>query len=287
MSESVEIVETLRDAFQGLPKLIPTSEKLSYTRALLDAGFTHIDLGSLGLDDELPQFADTPDLVQALRTRSHIERIVIVMSDRGLEQAFSMGGLDGVGFPYSLSPQFQLRYAKATATQTWPLIEKIIARVEQHDMSFILYLSMAFGNPYNESWNVEELFTLIRSLCSVGVRHICLADTAAMAQPEQVRRVFLRAKAEQPSIRFSAHFHGRPDNWYDCVQAALDAGCRRFDTALGGLGGCPAVSDTLIANIPSEKLVLKLEKAGLKTGIDPAKAAACAAMAREFQKRYG
>ena len=154
-------------------------------------------------------------------------------------------------------------------------------------MSFILYLSMAFGNPYSEHWNEEELFTVVRSLCSMGVRHISLADTAALAKPEQVRRVFLRARAEQPNIQFSAHFHGRPDNWHECVEAALDGGCRRFDTAAGGLGGCPAVSDTLIANVPSEQLVLKLGRAGYKTGIDPEKALACAALAREFQKKYG
>lgn len=286
MPEAVEIVETPRDAFQGLPKFIPTVEKIRFIRTLMEAGFRHIDLGTLAAPEETPQLSDTLDVVRAFQSETGVERRVIIASDKGLEQAFAVGGLDGIGFSLSLSPQFQTRHGAPTVDQTWHLVEKLIARVEQHDMSFILYLSMAFGGPFGEKWSEAGLFAMIRSLCAMGVRHISLADTVAAASPEQVRRVFRRAKAEQPQVRFSAHFHARPEHWDDCVQAALECGCRRFDAAVGGLGGCPFVPDTLVANIPSEQLALKLSQLGYETGIDAEKAKVCAALAREFQKEY-
>jgi len=287
MPEAVEIVETPRDAFQGLPKFIPTAEKIPFIHALLAAGFRHIDLGALPATDDAPQLADTLEVVKTLQAETHVERRVLVVSDRGLEQAFAVGGLDGIGFSLSLSPQFQKRHGMAAETQSWHLLEKMIGRVEQHDMSFILYLSMAFGAPFGEKWSEDELFAMVRSLCAMGVRHISLADTVAAANPEQVRRVFRRARTEQPQVRFSAHFHARPDQWFDCVQAALECGCRQFDAAAGGLGGCLFAPDTLVANIPSEQLALKLEKSGYQTGINTEKAQVCAALARQFQLKYG
>ena len=287
MPETVEIVETPRDAFQGLSKFIPTAEKIRYVRTLVAAGFRHIDLGTLAAPQETPQLADTLDVVKACQSETHVERRVLIVSDIGLEQAFAVGGLDGIGFSLSLSPEFQARQGTATEAQTWHWIEKLIARVEQHDMSFILYLSMAFGGPSGTKWSEEGLFVMVRSLCGIGVRHISLADTVAAASPAQVRRVFQRAKAEQPQVRFSAHFHARPEHWFDCVQAALECGCRRFDAAAGGLGGCLFGPDTLVANIPSEQLALQLAQLGYQTGIDTEKAQVCVGLAREFQKRYG
>lgn len=287
MPDVIEIVETVRDAFQGLQKLIPTAEKIRYIRALIDAGFEHIDLGALSASAGMAQLADTLDIVKAFQSQARLKRIAMILNESGLEQAFAVGGLDCIGFPLSLSPQFQLQNARVTTTQTWPLIERIITRVEHHDMSFVLYLSMAFGGPSGEPWNEEELFRVVRASCGMGVRHISLADTVAVARPEQVGRVFERAKAEQPNVQFSAHFHGRPESWFECVQAALEEGCRRFDAAVGGLGGCPSVPDALVANIPSDELALKLAGLGYQTGIHPDKVKGCVALAREFQKRYG
>ncbi len=287
MPSAVTVVETPRDAFQGLPKPIPTAEKIRYVRLLIEAGFTHIDLGSFVSPKAVPQMADSGEVIAAFRGMNTIERIAIVINEQGLERAVNNGGLDAVGFPFSLSQQFQLQNTKTTTGQTWPLVERLITETEQHDMSFILYLSMAFGNPYGEDWNEEALFSCIRNLCSMGVRHISLSDTVALAKPEQVRHIFERAQAEQPKIEFSAHFHGRPESWFACVDAALQAGCKRFDAASGGLGGCPFAQDAMIANIPSDELVAKLEALGYATGVDVKKAKACAALAREFQKKYG
>lgn len=287
MADKVIIVETPRDAFQGLPKLIPTAEKIRFIRALLDAGIQHIDLGSFVSPKAVPQMADSEQVIRAFGALHDIERIAIVVNEQGLERALGVGGLDALGFPFSFSAQFQMQNTKTTPKQTWPLVEKMISKIEQHDMSFILYLSMAFGNPYGESWSEEELFALIRSLCAMGVRHISLADTVALAKPEQVRRIFQRARAEQPKIEFSAHFHGRPETWFECIEAALEAGCRRFDGAVGGLGGCPFAQDTMVANIPTDQLAHKLAALGYAVAIDLKKMSTCAELAREFQKTYG
>jgi hydroxymethylglutaryl-CoA lyase len=286
MPEAVEIVETPRDAFQGFRLFVPTAEKIRYIRALMAAGFRHIDLGTLGRPEQTPQLADTLDVIRALQSETHVGRRVLVMEEKGLEQAFAAGGLDGIGFSFSLSSQFQLRQTKTTEARIWPLMEKMVARVEQHDMSFILYLSMAFGNPFGEKWSEQELFVMIRNLCGLGVRHISLADTVAAARPEQVRRVFQRAAAQQPNVRFSAHFHGLRGNWFECVQAALESGCTRFDATIGGLGGTPLAPDALVANIPSDQLALRLGQLGYRTGIDPEKTRDCVALARELQRKY-
>jgi len=287
MLEQVTIVETPRDAFQGLPKFIPTAEKIRYIQTLKDAGFKHIDVGSFVSPKAVPQMADSESVVRAFSSSKELERIAIIVNEQGLERALNVGGLDAIGFPLSLSSEFQIKNTHATPTQVWPMLERMIGKIEQHDMSFLLYLSMAFGNPYGEAWKEEELFALIRSLGALGIRHISLADTVALAQPEQVRRIFVRAMKEYPKIAFGAHFHGRPDSWFKCVEAALSAGCRRFDATSGGLGGCPFAQDALIANIPSDQLAKRLSGLGFSTGINLEKVQDCAALARDFQARYG
>jgi hydroxymethylglutaryl-CoA lyase len=285
MSEDVVIVETPRDAFQGLLQVVPTPEKIRYIRSLIDAGFRNVDLASFEPDIG-PQLADGPEVVRAFQSLPQVERIALVLNAQGMERAFTLGGLDCLGFPFSLSGQFQMRRTKTTTTQTWPLVERLIGRVEQHDMSFIVYIAMAFGNPYGEHWDEEELFRVIRGLSSLGVRHVSLADTAAVAEPAAVRRVFQRAAAEHPRVKFSAHFHGRPDNWFDNIDAALHAGCRRFDAAIGGLGGCVWGLEKDVANVPSDQLAVRLSDLGYQTGVDPNKVKACIALARELHNRY-
>jgi hydroxymethylglutaryl-CoA lyase len=287
MSSAIVVVETPRDAFQGLPKFVPTDEKIRYIRSLIDAGFKHIDLGSFVSHQAVPQMADSGQVVNAFRTESSIERIAIVPNLRGVEDAVSMGGLDALGFPFSLSQQFQIQNTKTSSTQTWTLVEAMMSKTEKHDMSFILYLSMAFGNPYGDPWCEDSLFTMIRTLMKMGVRHVSLADTVAVAKPEQIERLFKRAKAEHPNIEFSAHFHARPEYWFENVEAALKAGCKRFDAAANGLGGCPFAQDTMVANIPSDELVRKLEARGYSTGVNLKKLETCSALAKELQQRYG
>jgi hydroxymethylglutaryl-CoA lyase len=287
MSDTVIVVETPRDAFQGLSKFIPTPEKIAYVDAVLAAGIKHVDLGSFVSPKAVPQMSDSEEVVRRFLKLTDTERIAIVVNGKGLQRAFEVGGLDALGFPFSLSREFQLNNTKLTSTQTWPLVEQFIIQTELHDMSFIVYLSMAFGNPYGESWDEETLMRYVKSLAAMGVRHVSLADTVAVAKPDQVKHAFRRLRAEFSEIEFSAHFHGRPQDWFECVDAALEAGCRRFDAACGGLGGCPFAQDRLVANIPTDGLVKRLERAGFKTGVDVQKIEKCALLARDLQQRYG
>jgi hydroxymethylglutaryl-CoA lyase len=286
MSESVVIVETPRDAFQGLAKPIPTPEKIRYVRAVLEAGFKHVDVGSFVSPKAVPQMADTRAVVEAVRGDRGVEYIALVANEQGVDRAIECGGLDTLGFPFSFSNEFQIRNTNKTVAETWPVLERMIAHTEDADMSFLAYVSMAFGNPYGEPWDEEKLLDFLKALRRSGVRHVALSDTTAVARPEQVKHLFERARAEVPEVAFSAHFHGRPDDWSQNILAALKAGCRRFDGACGGLGGCPFAEDRLIANVPTEGLVELLESHGYSSGIDHGKLAACAKLAREFHQQY-
>ncbi|MCW8131840.1 MAG: hydroxymethylglutaryl-CoA lyase [Planctomycetota bacterium] len=286
MPESVVIVETPRDAFQGLPRQIPTEEKVRYVRAVLDAGFRHVDCGSFVHPKIVPQMADTRAVVEAVRGRKDVEYIALVANEQGVDRAIECGGLDTLGFPFSFSNEFQMRNTNKTVAETWPVVERMIARTEDADLSFLAYVSMAFGNPYGEPWEKERLIDFLKALRRSGVRHVALSDTTAAASPEQVKHLFQRAKAELPEIEFSAHFHGRPGDWHQNILAALEAGCRRFDGASGGMGGCPFAQDKLVANVPTEGLVELLEDHGYDTGIDADKMSACAKLAQEFQAKY-
>jgi hydroxymethylglutaryl-CoA lyase len=286
MPETVTVVETPRDAFQGLSKFIPTGEKIAFVESALEAGVKHVDLGSFVSPKSVPQMTDSEEIVRTFSKRTDIERIAIVVNNKGLQRAIDVGGLDALGYPFSLSRNFQLHNTNMTSTQTWPLVEQLIIQTELHDMSFILYVSMAFGNPDDEAWDEATLLRFVKSLEAMGVRHVSLADTVAVAKPAQVKHAFQQLRAEFPQIEFSAHFHGRPQDWFGCVDAALEAGCRRFDAACGGLGGCPFAQDTMVANIPTEGLVSRLEKRGFRTGIDLEKIENTARLAKQIQQRY-
>ncbi|HLX59830.1 MAG TPA: hydroxymethylglutaryl-CoA lyase [Planctomycetota bacterium] len=296
MPSTVTLVETPRDAFQGLKRFIPTPEKIRHIAALLDAGFTHVDLGSFVSLKAVPQMADSEQVFAAFAARPNLERIAIVANKLGAQRAFAQAGVDTLGFPFSLSERFQLDNTGKTLEQTWPAMRQIHREAMQHGKAFILYLSMAFGTLRNaragrthggEAWSEEGLLAFVEMLVTIsGIRHISLADTVGVATPTQVERVFKLVRSEFPSVEFSAHFHGTARNWMNCIDAALEAGCRRFDCAAGGLGGCPFACNELIANTPSEKLVARLEERGFATGIDLEKIKLCAKTARAFQKQY-
>ena len=286
MAETVQLVETPRDAFQGLTKFIPTGEKVRYIRTLLDAGFKHLDVGSFVSPKAVPQMDDTRAVVEAVCGNKEVEYIALVANEKGVDRAIECGGLDTLGFPFSFSNEFQLRNTRHTLSEVWPVVARMQAKIEDADLSFLAYLSMAFGSPYGEPWEESALLAFLTSIERTGIRHVALSDTIGCAKPEQVRQVFQRAKAELPDLELSAHFHGRAHDWQFNILAALEAGCRRFDGAAGGLGGCPFAQDRLVANVPSEGLVRCFEERGFETGIDPAKLAACAVLAREFQANY-
>jgi hydroxymethylglutaryl-CoA lyase len=284
---AVTLVETPRDAFQGLPKVIPLAEKIRYIELLLDAGIKHIDLGSFVSPKAVPQMADSAEVFAAFSSRPGLERIAIVANEVGAQRALATPGLDTLGFPFSLSEEFQLANTRKTRAQTWPVVKAIMAEAAVRKKSFVLYLSMAFGNLNGEPWSREQLALFVSELIAAGVRHISFADTVGVANPHQVQQAFSSAVKAHPNVLFSIHLHGRANDWMHCIDAALEAGCRRFDCAAGGLGGCPFAHDKLIANIPSEKLAERLEARGCKTGVNLLKLEHCAAVARTLQNRYG
>ena len=291
MPEFITLVETPRDAFQGLSRLIPTVDKIRHIAALLDAGFTHVDLGSFVSLKAVPQMADSADVFAAFSGRKGLERLAIVVNESGAKRAFAVPGVDALGFPFSLSDRFQRENSGKLQFETWPAMKAIFHEARVLKKNFVLYLSMAFGTRYDDpdekNWSEEKLLAFVETLITVGgVDHISLADTVGVATPSRVRRVFQAVRKTFPGTQFSAHFHGHARSWLRVVDAALDAGCRRFDCAAGGLGGCPFAHDTLIANIPSEKLAARLEKEGFSTGIDLDRINQCARTAREFQERY-
>jgi hydroxymethylglutaryl-CoA lyase len=291
MPENITLVETPRDAFQGLSRLIPTGEKIRYCASLLDAGVKHVDLGSFVSSKAVPQMADSANVFAAFADRAGIERLAIVVNENGAKRAFAAPGVDALGFPFSLSDRFQKENSGKLQFETWPAMKSILHDAQLLKKSFVLYLSMAFGTRYDDpdekNWSEEKLLAFIETLITVGgVDHISLADTVGVATPSRVKRVFHAVRKTFPGTLFSAHFHGNPRSWMRVVEAALDAGCRRFDCAAGGLGGCPFAHDTLIANIASEKLAARLKKDGFATGVDVERLQHCAKTAREFQARY-
>ena len=291
MPDFVTLVETPRDAFQGLSKFIPTAEKIAYIESLLDCGFKHVDLGSFVSPKAVPQMADSADVFAAFAGRKGLERLAITVNEIGAKRAFEIKGVDALGFPFSLSDRFQKENSGVLQFQTWPAMRRILQDMLARKKAFVLYLSMAFGTRYNEPsesvWSEEKLLAFVDMLVTVGgVGHISLADTVGVATPKQVERVFRAVHKTYPGLLFSAHFHGSAKTWMRSVDAALNAGCRRFDCAAGGLGGCPFAYDSLIANVPSEKLAARLEKNGMATGIDLNRINECARIARDIQAKY-
>jgi len=286
MPEQVAIVETPRDAFQGLTRLIPTAEKIRYVSALLAAGVKHLDVGSFVSPKAVPQMADTRQVMEAVRGDKSVEYLALVANERGVERAADCGGFDTLGFPFSFSNEFQLRNTNKTVAETWPMVERMVALTEDHDCTFLVYVSMAFGNPYGESWDEDALLSFLKTLVRTGIRHIALSDTVAVARPEQIRQLVQRTRAEFQDVKWSVHLHGRPDDWRYGILAALDAGCRRLDGACGGLGGCPFAQDHLVSNVPTEGLVELCEAHGYECGLRKEALLLCVRLARDLQALY-
>ncbi len=285
----ITLVETPRDAFQGLPKLIPTSTKIAYIQSLLEAGFKHLDIGSFVSPKAVPQMADSEDVARAVCGDASVEFIAIVANAQGVSRALNVEGIDTLAFPFSLSDTFQRRNTNKGIDETWPAIDEMLTRIGEHGRHFLIYISMAFGNPYEDPCSLETLKNFITRLATSGVQQISLADTVGVAEPLQVKATFEALLSAFPKIDWSAHFHGRPDDWHHNILAALEGGCRRFDGAVGGLGGCPFAytKDKLVSNVPTEGLVQRFEQLGYPTGIDPEKLARSSALANEINNRYG
>jgi hydroxymethylglutaryl-CoA lyase len=262
MSESVKIVECTRDAWQGLPALIPPEVKAGYLRKLADAGFTHIDAVSFVSPSAVPQMADSEQVLALLSLPEHVEIIAIVVNEKGAERAIRTGAVQTLGFPYSTSPEFLRRNQHQTPEQALHVLEAVATLASDAELDVVAYLSMAFGNPYGDASSVGEVVRACGLLIGSGVRQISLADTVGLATPDQIAETVAAVLSRYRNIEVGVHLHARRDEAAARIRAAFDAGCRRFDAAIGGLGGCPFAQDALVGNIPTETLIAALTECG-------------------------
>jgi hydroxymethylglutaryl-CoA lyase len=262
MSESVKLIECPRDAWQGLKGQIPTHIKLEYLRALISAGFKHIDAMSFVSPAAVPQMADSEEVAKELDPPDDVEIIGIVVNEKGAQRAINTNAVRTLGFPYSVSPTFLRNNQHQTLDEAIDELEKIKGKGEDAGLDTVAYISMAFGNPYGDQWSVGEVIDAVDLLESYGVRMISLADTVGMAGPEQIGEVVSAVIGKYDYLEIGVHLHSRPDQAAEKITAAYDAGCRRFDSALGGLGGCPFAQDALVGNIATEKVVEALTARG-------------------------
>ena len=261
-ADPVKIIECPRDAWQAMPRQIPAEVKAEYLRALVSAGFEHIDAVSFVSPTAVPQMADSERVLALLNPPPEVEIIWIVVNQQGAERAIRTGAVRTLGFPYSISATFLARNQKQTLLQARQVLEGINLQASRAGLSVVVYVSMAFGNPYGDPWQQEDVIAACRFLKDLGVEDISLADTVGAASPGQILSVITAALAEVPGIRLGAHLHGRPDRAATLVAAAYQAGCRRLDMALGGQGGCPFAQDALVGNVATEAALRELGRLG-------------------------
>src|SRR6266550_2916506 len=261
-SDTIKLVECPRDAWQGLQGHIPAYIKTDYLKALISVGFKHIDAVSFVSPKAVPQMADSEEVLEELDPPDDVEIIGIVVNEQGAERAIKTQAVRTLGFPYSISPTFLQSNQRQTLAEAIEELEKIGKKAGDAGLDTIVYVSMAFGNPYGDLWNIDELVEAVGLLESESIRTISLADTVGMATDEQIREVVGAVLAKYGYLEIGVHLHSRPEQAVEKVLAAYDAGCRRFDSAIGGLGGCPFAQDALVGNIATEKVVEALKQRG-------------------------
>jgi hydroxymethylglutaryl-CoA lyase len=287
---TVKLIECPRDAWQGLEQFIPTEEKVAYLRALLAAGFRHIDAVSFVSPKHVKQMADSEAVMDALLESGALaaapEIIGIVVNEKGMQRALACPGVTTLGYPYSISAYFRRANANMTRSESRALVETLRRETERARRDLVIYISMAFGNPYDEPWGPEIVIDTLEWLKSIGVRTVSLADTVGTATPQAVGQLFRDALPHAAGIELGAHLHSRPDSAAEKILAAYEAGCRRFDSALTGLGGCPFAGDHLVGNIATEIVVPTLHAKGADCGLDPASLASVIALSRQIASKY-
>ena len=262
---SIKLIECPRDAMQGLSFQIPTQVKVNYLNSLLKVGFDVLDCGSFVSPKAVPQLADTSEVLNLIDHKdSKTKLLVIVANEVGAENASKFNNIDFLGFPFSISEAFQLRNTNKTIEQSFKSLIQINNTALNHNKETVVYLSMGFGNPYHEKWSEELVYDWVSKLSDKGFRIISLSDTIGIAKPVQISRIFNKLNKEFSHLELGVHLHTRPDNYLQNIEAAFDSGCKRFDSAIKGFGGCPFASDKLTGNLPTESLILFLKSKNVK-----------------------
>jgi hydroxymethylglutaryl-CoA lyase len=260
MAQMVKLIECPRDAWQGLKGQIPSDVKVNYLKTLIGAGFKHIDAVSFVSPKAVPQMADSEEVLKELDPPDDVEIIGIVVNEKGAQRAIETQAVSTLGFPYSISPTFLQKNQNQSPEQALEELEKIQKKADSAGLDVVVYISMAFGNPYGDRWSVAEVVDAVELLEAEHLQMISLADTVGMASAELIRDVVNAVEAQYEYLEIGVHLHSRPEDAEEKIVAAYDAGCRRFDSAIGGLGGCPFAQDALVGNIPTEKVVEALRR---------------------------
>ena len=262
MSSRVKIIECPRDAWQGLPKVMPPEVKAEYLRTLIAAGFNHIDAVSFVSKEAVPQMADSELVLEYLDPPEDVELIGIVVNAKGAERAVKTAAVQTLGFPYSISPTFLDRNQRQTPEEALDQLEQIGEIAYKAGLDLVAYISMAFGNPYGDAWDIDEVVSAVDLLVDAGVLQVSLADTVGVASPALISGVMGCVMGVHDGLEVGVHLHARPEEAAAKVRAAYEAGCRRFDGAIAGLGGCPFAQDALVGNLPTELLLSTLKELG-------------------------
>lgn len=265
--EQVRITECPRDAMQGMTKFIPTQVKIEYLNRLLICGFDVLDFGSFVSPKAIPQLRDTKEVLADL-IESPTKLLAIVANERGVDEALLHDRISYIGYPLSISDTFQIRNTHKSISDSWSTLRYIQDAVLTKNKEMVVYLSMGFGNPYGDEWNASILSDFSFELAKIGVKKIALSDTIGCATPLLVKELFLTLRKELPELIFSAHLHTNELNASSLVEAALNGGCRDFDAAIKGFGGCPFASDKLTGNMPTELLIQTIESLGLNHSLN-------------------
>ena len=256
MSNPVKIIECPRDAMQGIKAFIPTDQKVQYIQSLLRVGFDTIDFGSFVSPKAIPQMVDTAEVLSKLDLSKTTSKLLAIIANiRGAEDACKHSEIDYLGYPFSISENFQMRNTHKTIAQSVETLNEILNIADKANKEVVVYISMGFGNPYGDPWNVEIVGEWTEKLAKMGVKILSLSDTVGTSNPENITYLFSNLIPKYPNVEFGAHLHTTPSTWFEKVDAAYKAGCNRFDGAIQGFGGCPMAKDELVGNMPTEKLL--------------------------------
>jgi hydroxymethylglutaryl-CoA lyase len=291
MTDTVKLVECPRDAWQGLPEIIPTETKVDYLRELVAAGFQHIDAVSFVSPKHVKQMSDSEEvmsrLLASLPDGATLPEIVgIVVNEKGLERALATPGVSTIGYPYSISAYFRRANANMTRGESRALVETLKRETKKANKDLVIYISMAFGNPYEEPWGPEIVQDTLDWLKDIRITTVSLADTVGAATPDLIHSLYSQIKDHVAGVELGVHLHSRPDTAEEKINAAYAAGCRRFDSALTGLGGCPFAGDDLVGNIPTESVLAALTKLGVTHNFSSSQIAKALALTNEIRAKY-
>ena len=283
----LKIIECPRDAMQSIKEFIPTDKKIKYVQSLLEVGFDTIDMGSFVSKKVIPQLSDTGEVIDSLDLSNRkSDLLVIIANIKGAEIASNYNQISYVGFPFSISENFQMRNTNKTLNESFISLVEINKIVSGSQKKLVVYLSMCFGNPYGEVWNLDIIDKSISKLVEHGFSLISLSDTIGSATPTIIEKVFKYFSLKYPEVEFGLHLHAHPKFWRDKIDASFDSGCNRIDSAIMGFGGCPMASNILIGNMPTEKIISYCQEMGIETNINPLKFEAAYNYATEIFINY-